>query len=97
MPTSVIIRDLVIDTHCGVTPEERSTIQQLAVDVEATYDMAQAVIDDDIKKVVDYEQVCQIIKDIAQTETSALLETLGNHMINRLFENTAAHTIIITL
>ncbi|HIA14478.1 MAG TPA: FolB domain-containing protein [Nitrospirales bacterium] len=97
MPTSVIIRDLVIDTHCGVTPEERSTIQQLAVDVEATYDMAQAVIDDDIKKVVDYEQVCQIIKDIAQTETSALLETLGNHMINRLFENTDAHTITITL
>ncbi len=97
MHGSVIIRDLVVDAHCGVTPEERSTIQQLAVDVEATYDTTQAVISDDIKKAVDDEQVCQIIKDIAHTETYALLETLGNHMINRLFENTDAHTITITL
>ncbi len=97
MHGSIIIRDLVVEAHCGVTPEERSTVQQLAVDIEATYDTTPAVIDDDIKKAVDYEQVCQVIKDVARTETSALLETLGSHMINRLFETTGAQAIIITL
>ncbi len=97
MHGSVIIRDLVVEAHCGVTPEERSTVQQLAVDIEATYDTTQAVIDDDIKKAVDYEQVCHVIKDVARTKTSALLETLGNHMINCLFENTDAQAITITL
>ncbi len=97
MHASVIIRDLVINTHCGVTPEERSTIQQLVVDIEVIYDMTLAVIDDDIEKGVDYEQVCNIIKDVAHTETYALLETLGNYMINRLFEDTDAHMITLTL
>ncbi|MBQ26604.1 MAG: dihydroneopterin aldolase [Nitrospiraceae bacterium] len=97
MHGSIIIRDLSINTHCGVTPEERSVAQQLIVNVEATYDTTQAVISDDIYKTVDYERVCQVIKDIARTETFALLETLGNHIINRLFETTDAQTIIITL
>ena len=97
MHASVIIRDLVVETHCGVTPEERSLVQQLTLDVEATYDITQAVMDDDIKKAVDYEQVCRVIKDVACTKASALLETLGSHMINRLFETTDAQTIILTL
>ncbi len=94
---SIIIRGLSINTHCGVTPEERSIVQQLNVDLEATYNTTQAIIADDIKKTVDYEQVCNIIKDVAHTETSALLETLANHMINRIFEATYARTITITL
>ena len=97
MHGSIIIRDLVVETHCGVTPEERSTVQQLAVDIEATYDITPAVIGDDINKAVDYEQVCQVIKDIAGTETCALIETLGTHMTNRLFETTNAQTITLTL
>ena len=97
MHGTIIIRDLVVEAHCGVTHEERSAIQQLAVDVEITYDMTHAVANDDIKRAVDYEQVCTVIKDVARTEASALLETLGRQMIMRLFDTTDAHAIIITL
>ncbi len=97
MDGSVLIRGLVVDSHCGVTPEERASIQELNVDATITYDMSQAVRGDEITDAVDYEQVCELLKDVACTKTSALLETLGSHMISHLFEMTEAQTIALTL
>ena len=94
---SVRIHGLVVDAYCGVTSEERSMTQRLTVDVEAIYDATCAIEKDEIMAAVDYEQVCHVIKDVACNEAVALLETLGNCMIDRLFDATVAQAITITL
>ena len=97
MEKSIIIRNLTVESHCGVTQEERLHTQPLYIDLEVTHDTTHTIENDDLKETLDYEIVCAIVKKVTQTEHCALLETLATKIVKCTFDNTSAKEIFITI
>lgn len=97
MEKSIIIQNLTVEAHCGVTREERLHIQPLHIDIEVIHDTTHPIENDDLKETIDYEIVCNIVKKVTQTEHCALLETLATKIIKTAFDNTNAKEILITI
>ena len=81
MPDLITISDLELQSHIGVSDDERSQPQRILVTVEMSLDTSAAANDDDVKKSINYFDVTQDLKLLAKTERKT---------IERLAEDTAA-------
>jgi dihydroneopterin aldolase len=82
----IIIEQLEFRGRCGVTPEERTRPQPLAVDLELDCRLETAGLSDDLAHTIDYAKVAQRIVDIGTVQESQLLETLAERLLAALFE-----------
>ena len=64
---TIFINNLEVQTSIGITDEERSTPQMVHVSAELASETRPAAASDDIEDTIDYETVCNLIKDIAKT------------------------------
>lgn len=88
MPEHLVIERLEFPGHCGVTPEEQSTSQPIAVDLELDYPpsiLARAAAADDITQTVDYATVVARVRDTGTGEPFTLVETLAERLTAMLF------------
>lgn len=69
---SIYIDRLSIETHIGITQEERSTPQKLEVSVELFADTAKAGASDSINDTIDYNEVCKTVKRLAGTKRNTI-------------------------
>lgn len=65
---SIYINRLVVETHIGVTAQERAAPQKLHVSVELYCDTTKAGRSDALEDTIDYEAVCNTIKALTTTE-----------------------------
>ena len=65
---SILINELKVPTHIGVTEEERAKEQTLEVSVELFSDTSKAGASDVIEDTIDYESVCNKIKELGAIE-----------------------------
>ena len=74
---SLIIRDLIVNAHIGITDAERAQAQRLCINV--TIELAATVNPqrDDMRETVDYDAVVQSIRQLADTSDFNLLETFA--------------------
>ncbi|MBH0177365.1 MAG: dihydroneopterin aldolase [Nitrospira sp.] len=86
MPDHIVIKRLEFRGRCGVTPEERSRPQPLAVDIEMPYHLESAGVSDDLAHTIDYARVVQRVIEIGTTQDSSLLETLAERIITMLLD-----------
>ncbi|MDF0651682.1 MAG: dihydroneopterin aldolase [Nitrospira sp. LK265] len=86
MGGQIVIEQLEFRGRCGVTPEERTRPQPLAVDLELDCRLSAAGLSDDLVHTIDYAKVAQLVIDIGTVQESQLLETLGERLLAALFD-----------
>ena len=85
MRNSIVIERLEFQGRCGVTPQERRRLQPLAIDLEVDCESNDASNSDNIGDTVDYALLAERIVELGGKEESALLESLAEKILTRLF------------
>lgn len=86
MPDHIVIKRLEFRGRCGVTPEERSRPQPLAVDIEMPYRLESPGVSDDLAHTIDYARVVQRVVEVGTAQDSSLLETLAERLTAMLLD-----------
>ena len=81
---SIIVRDLRVKAHVGVTEEERSEAQLLVISVELYTDLRRAGMSDDLNDTVDYGRVTAEIEELVTTTETSLLESLAEKIAGHI-------------
>lgn len=71
----------------GVFPEERKLGQLFIVDVDLYLDLAPAGESDDLHATINYAEICERIREVVETETFRLIESLAENIASRLLHN----------
>ena len=71
----------------GVTPEERTMKQRLAIDVEIATGTAQAARTDSLKDALDYSKVATVVMDVCRSRDFHLIETLAELLAGRILSD----------
>lgn len=81
---SIIVRDLRVKGHVGVTEEERAQAQLLIVSVVLYTDLRKAGKSDDLADTVDYGRVTQELEELITGTRAALLESLAEKIAGHI-------------
>jgi dihydroneopterin aldolase len=76
----ISIESLVVSANIGVTPDERRSKQNLAINILVRADLSAACKSDSIKDTINYAQIKKEAFRIAETQKFCLLETLGANL-----------------
>jgi dihydroneopterin aldolase len=85
MPDQIRIERLEFRGRCGVTVEERTRPQPLAVDLELDCRIDHAGDSDDLRHTIDYAAVARRVVDIGTGREAQLLESLAEQLVAVLF------------
>jgi len=85
MPNHIVIERLEFHGRCGVTTEERTLPQPLAIDLGLKQDPGALEFADDLARTIDYAKVVQRVVEIGARLDSCLLETMAERLLAMLF------------
>ncbi|MCP9455641.1 MAG: dihydroneopterin aldolase [Nitrospira sp.] len=86
MPNTIIIERLEFRGRCGVTVEERTKPQPLAIDVELQQSAVSLNPADDLRSTIDYAVVARRLVEVGTAGECHLLETLAERLLQMLFD-----------
>jgi dihydroneopterin aldolase len=75
----IFVRDLTLSCKLGVSERERAKYQRVRINAEVEV-APDRPIGDDPNRIVDYRNLVPSIRDLAQTTTPLLLETLADQI-----------------
>jgi len=87
MASSIIIKGIKLNAHCGVTESERCQPQPILVDLTLRCQNEFAFQSDRLTDTVDYAAITQCVYEIVENRTDALLERLTEHICQTLFQH----------
>ena len=90
----LIMKDCRFECYLGQTSEERSSKQEVFVDVELA--LKDSPTTDDVRDAVDYDQVYSLLEDILQGEHH-LLETVVRDMVKKIMEKFSLASVRVAL
>jgi dihydroneopterin aldolase len=77
---------MVFYGYHGNLAEENTLGQRFLIDLVLSLDIAEAARSDDLTTTVDYAKVYALCRQIVEHDRVKLLETLANHIIDRVLE-----------
>ncbi len=80
------LKNMVFYGYHGNLVEENTLGQRFLIDLVLSLDIAEAARTDDLHATVDYAKVYALCRQIVEHDRVKLLETLANHIIDRVFE-----------
>jgi len=83
----IIITDLVFNTSIGIHDFEKENEQQIKFNIEIDINPLLKAVENDLKSIVNYENVISKIKTITHKKHYNLLETLAEDIFTNLFLN----------
>ena len=86
MNGKIHLKNMVFYGYHGHLAEENSLGQRFMIDLVMTLDIAEATRTDNLSSTVDYVKVYGICRQIVEHDRIKLLETLANHLIDRILE-----------
>jgi dihydroneopterin aldolase len=84
--TRLSIESAQFYAYHGVKPEERQLGGKYEVDLDLFYQATNAIINDDVKYAVNYEEAMFCITEVMTTENYNLVETIASEILNMLME-----------
>ena len=81
---TIIIRDLAVAYHVGVTEAERAQAQRLLLTLEISRDLAAAAELDALSETIDYYAVCQRLLQFGEGRSWKLIETVADDIAARV-------------
>ena len=73
----ILIADLELKSHIGITPEERSVAQRLTVSLEIEPRNSFVCLNDELSRTVDYFAVSRRLQEVSLKRPRNLIETLA--------------------
>lgn len=92
----ISLSKLVVETHIGITPEEREVLQKLHVSVVLETDTRKAGKTDAIEDTIDYAAVAQSITDLAQQERSTI-ECFAEDIATTILQTLKPESVRVTV
>jgi dihydroneopterin aldolase len=80
------LKNMVFYGYHGNLVEESTLGQRFLIDLVLTLDITEAAAKDDLRHTVDYVRVYEICRQIVEQDRVKLLETLSNHILDRVLE-----------
>jgi dihydroneopterin aldolase len=80
----VFIEDLVVETVIGVYDWERNVRQKLSFDIEMGFDISDAILSDNLKDTLNYAEVAESVRALADSHDFQLLESFTGVLIESL-------------
>ncbi|WP_244513671.1 dihydroneopterin aldolase [Devosia insulae] len=82
----VILKDLGFFGYHGVMPEEAVLGQRFFVDLVCGADLTEAGRSDDLEHSISYAEIYDVAKTAFEAQRFKLIEAVGQHIVDRLFE-----------
>lgn len=82
----IVVTDLRVQAHIGVTSEERSVAQSLSLNMELYLDLSRAASSDRLEDSVDYGEVTVFAAEQLRSNRRHLLEAAAGDILGRLLE-----------
>ncbi len=86
MASSILIKGIELHARCGITKTEQCNRQPILVDLALRCPNEPAFLSDRLTDTVDYAAITQSVRDIGESQTYALLETLAERICQTLFQ-----------
>ncbi len=93
----VFVHDLVLDAEIGVYSHEKGVTQRARFSVDIDVKPADAAIEDQIDRVLDYDTIIAIIKKILAEGHINLVETLADEIATRCLEHPRAASVKVKI
>ena len=93
----VFVHDLVLDAEIGVYSHEKGVTQRARFSVDIDVKPADAAIEDQIDRVLDYDTIIAIIKSILAEGHINLVETLADEIATRCLEHPRAASVKVKI
>lgn len=93
----ILIKDLVLKMLIGIHNFEKKKKQRVRFNLVINIDQNLIPNDNDLKSIVNYEQVIKIIMKITSRKHYPLLETLAEKIFLKLFENLRIKKILLRI
>jgi dihydroneopterin aldolase len=97
MPDAILIDQLEISAHVGVSLEERARPQRLTATVILQPRRDFTALEDRIENTVDYQRVCVAIQSLVTKRPRQLIETLAEEIAAMLLRNFPIASVEIEL
>lgn len=91
----ILVAELPVHTHVGVTEEERASEQELTVDVELALDLRAAGRSDELRDTIDYERACRMVVAVATSGPFRLIEALAARMAEVLLAELGVAEVLV--
>lgn len=91
----IVIKDLEVDAHIGVTETERAHPQRLLITVELERDLAEAGRTDDEAATTRYDVVADMISKIAADRPRKLVEAVAEEIAGAILGNKLAVAVSV--
>lgn len=89
------LHDIQCQCHIGVTEEERRERQRLAVDLELYADLGEAGRSGDLKKAIDYREVCEAVRGLLESGTFRLIEAAAAQVLDLVLQRFPAGRAVV--
>lgn len=87
MSSTILVKGIQLQAHCGVTEAERSEPQPILVDLSFRCPNKAAFQSDQLYDTVDYASITQCIRDVGERQRYTLLEKLTEDLCQALFQH----------
>ena len=92
---NIKICDLEVYYHVGVPDEERARPQRLLLTIEMTSDFSSAIHSDQVKKTIDYHDVCVGLINFGEGRSWHLIEKLGDDLAKEILRQFKPKTVTV--
>ncbi len=88
-PDRILLTDLAFYGYHGVMLEENKLGQRFRIDLECGIDLVAAGKSDAVEDTVSYADIYDLVKGATEDTRYKLIEALGQHIVDRMFESFA--------
>jgi FolB domain-containing protein len=97
MGDKIIIQDLEVRSHIGVTAAERRKPQRLLITIEMEHPLKQAGTTDDLRKTIDYDAVARRMRALAGGGERKLIERLAEEIARMVLKEFRPESVSVTV
>ncbi len=91
------LHDIRCLCHIGVTAEERSDRQTLAVDLDLYADLAAAARTGALDQTIDYHEVCDAVRERLDSESFHLIEAAASILLDLVMERFPVRRAVVRI
>ena len=97
MSDIILLEGIQIPAALGVTAAERRMRRPVTLDLEVARDLREAGRTDQIRQTVHYEQIFEVVEDVAGNYEHRLVESLGERIAEAILSKFAVDEVAVTV
>jgi len=97
MSDTILLQGIQIPAALGVTAAERRMRRPVTLDLELERDLRVAGHSDQVRHTINYEQIFEVVEDVASNREHRLVESLGGHIAEALLSKFDVEAVVVVV